>query len=211
MYNYLYQFFILIMNLISLLFSTSSNNLNPIPIKNRFILGISSLWILFFLPFSFSFLLSFNIFLISFFSPLFWFSYNINSFIHKFDKFFAWSIFFIIFYFSIFKLSLFFSFLNISSIFFFFYLSEYFTILQHYNFQLISHLTFRLSYFIWVFLTLFDFNSFNFFLLLSLIITYFSHNIFLFFSISIFNSYFFLFHSFSLILLISFFLLFVFL
>jgi hypothetical protein len=80
---------------LSLLFTTTSGNTSPIPETNKYILAISSLWILTILRNSLISLnpfLSLNILSISIISPLFWYNYQINSIFHKLDKLLVWII-----------------------------------------------------------------------------------------------------------------------
>jgi hypothetical protein len=158
---------------LSLLFTTTSGDISPIPEKNKYILGISSLWILTILRNSLILLnpyLVLIIFSISIISPLFWYKYQINSLLHKLDKLLVWIIVIINLKYAIYKLYILFL-----LIIYFFYLSEFFIIKRKFKHQLISHLLFRYFFFIWIYLT-----YYNTLLQLSLIsFGYLLHNIYL--------------------------------
>jgi hypothetical protein len=158
---------------LSLLFTTTSGDISPIPEKNKYILGISSLWILTILRNSLILLnpyLVVIIFSISIISPLFWYKYQINSLLHKLDKLLVWIIVIINLKYAIYKLYILFL-----LIIYFFYLSEFFIIKHKFKHQLISHLLFRYFFFIWIYLT-----YYNTLLQLSLIsFGYLLHNIYL--------------------------------
>jgi hypothetical protein len=164
------------MKILSLLFTTNIDT-TPIPDNNKFILGISSLWILTLIHHSllFSYLFSINILLISIISPIFWYKYQLNSIYHKLDKLLVWSIALLNLKYALNKLYFFVSIYLLLLTIFFYYLSDYFTIKKKFKYQLISHLLFRYFFFLWIYLTIAD-NYDN----LSLIsIGYFSHNYYL--------------------------------
>ena len=160
----------------NILFTTNSNP-TPIPNNNKFILSISSIWILTMIRHSLliSYLMSINIFLISIVSSIFWYKYELNSIYHKLDKLFAWSIFLLNLKYALNNLHFFITINLLSLILLFYYLSEHFIIKKKFKYQLISHLLFRYFFFIWIYLTIAN-NYDN----LSLItIGYFSHNYYL--------------------------------
>jgi len=164
------------MKILSLLFTTN-NDTTPIPNKNKFILGISSLWVLTLINHSLliSYLFSINIFFISIISPIFWYKYELNSIYHKLDKLFVWSIFLLNLKYALNKLYYLVSIYLFSLIILFYYLSDYFTIKKKFKYQLISHLLFRYFFFIWIYLTIA--NNYNNLYLIT--IGYFSHNYYL--------------------------------
>jgi hypothetical protein len=144
---------------LSLLFTTTSGNTSPIPETNKYILAISSLWILTILRNSLISLnpfLSLNILSISIISPLFWYNYQINSIFHKLDKLLVWIIAIINLKYAIYQLYISITILLFSLIIYFFYLSEYFIIKKKFKHQLISHLLFRYFFFTWVYLTYYN-------------------------------------------------------
>ena len=144
---------------LSLLFTTSNCNNNPILDKNKYILGISSLWILTILRNSLILMypfISFIIISISIISPLFWYKYQLNSLLHKLDKYLVWTIAIINFKYSLIKLYISTTIILLSLIVLFFYLSEYFIIKKKFTHQLISHLLFRYFFFMWIYLTFYN-------------------------------------------------------
>jgi hypothetical protein len=144
---------------LSLLFTTTSGNTSPIPETNKYILAISSLWILTILRNSLISLnpfLSLNILSISIISPLFWYNYQINSIFHKLDKLLVWIIAIINLKYAIYQLYISITILLFSLIIYFFYLTEYFIIKKKFKHQLISHLLFRYFFFVWVYLTYYN-------------------------------------------------------
>ena len=173
---------------LSLLFTTTSGNTSPIPEKNKYILALSSLWILTILRNSLILLnpfLSLNLISISIISPLFWYNYKINSLFHKLDKLLVWTIAIINLNYTIYKLYISITILLFSLIIYFFYLSEYFIIKNKFTHQLISHLLFRYFFFVWIYLTFY-----NSLLQLSLIsLGYIIHNYYLIMNINK-NNYF---------------------
>jgi len=144
---------------LSLLFTTTSGNTSPIPEKNKYILALSSLWILTILRNSLILLnpfLSLNLISISIISTLFWYNYKINSIYHKLDKLLVWTIAIINLNYAIYKLYISITILLFSLIIYFFYLTEYFIIKKKFKHQLISHLLFRYFFFTWVYLTYYN-------------------------------------------------------
>jgi len=144
---------------LSLLFTTTSGNTSPIPEKNKYILALSSLWILTILRNSLILLnpfLSLNLISISIISTLFWYNYKINSIYHKLDKLLVWTIAIINLNYAIYKLYISITILLFSLIIYFFYLTEYFIINKKFKHQLISHLLFRYFFFTWVYLTYYN-------------------------------------------------------
>jgi hypothetical protein len=144
---------------LSLLFTTTSGNTSPIPETNKYILSISSLWILTILRNSLISLnpfISFCLISISIISTLFWYNYKINSIYHKLDKLLVWTIAIINLNYAIYKLYISITILLFSLIIYFFYLTEYFIINKKFKHQLISHLLFRYFFFTWVYLTYYN-------------------------------------------------------
>lgn len=187
------------MKLLPILFKTSSCNNSPIPENNKFVLGISSLWILTLIRHS-PLLLFTNIFLISVISPIFWFKYELNSISHKLDKFFVWTIFLLNLKLALYKLYIITSISLFSLIIFFYYLSEVFTIKKQFNYQLISHLLFRYFFFIWIYLTLFN----NYSKLHLITMGYMSHNYYLTKYIHNYDIYNYIYYSFQLLFIVCF-------
>lgn len=179
------------MNLLSVLFSTSSNSLNPIPKKNCAILGISTLWIL--TIFSHNLitnqLLAINIILIAIISPIFWYSYKINSIPHKLDKFFVWTLMPILIPKTLQSNYLWLYIINLNFMIICFCISEISIIYKKYTYQLITHLTFRYLFFAWCFFLSMDFElDYLYFIIIS--ISHIIHNIYLYinnFKLNIFN------------------------
>jgi len=190
------------MNILSILFLTSSNNNSIIPQKNKFILGISTFWILLlFYPSLFiSPLISLNIILISIFSPLFWYFYTLNSLFHKLDKFFVWTLFLQIFPISIYNFNPLPNFLFLFSILFSFILSELSIIYNKFHYQLFFHLSFRFFFFSWIFLLFFNYN---FFYLSFISFAYIFHNFHLYTILFHFDFFYYIYHIYQLLLLIS--------
>jgi hypothetical protein len=169
------------MKLLLLLFTTSNCNNNPIPDKNKYILGISSLWILTILRNSLILMypfISFIIISISIISPLFWYKYQLNSLLHKLDKYLVWTIAIINFKYALIKLYISTTIILLSLIVLFYYLSDLFIINKKFKYQLISHLLFRYIFFIWIYLTFYNTLS-NLFLIT---LGYIYHNYYLYIS-----------------------------
>lgn len=147
------------MKLLLLLLTTSNCNNTPIPEKNKYILGLSSLWILTILRNSLLLdysLLSFISILISIISPIFWYSYQLNSIFHKLDKILVWTIAIINLKYALIKLYISITILLFSLIIYFYYLSDFFIIKKNFKYQLISHLLFRYFFFVWIYLTFYN-------------------------------------------------------
>jgi len=185
------------MDIIPIIFKTSSCNSTPIPNKNKYILGISTLWILILFKQSImiSSLLSLNILLLSIISPIFWYKYELNSIYHKLDKIFVWTLVFINLKIAIIKLYISTTILFFSLIILFYYFSEIFVIKKKFVYQLISHLLFRYFFFLWIYLTIFnDFSD------LPLITCgYIIHNYYLYIIIRKYNIYNYLYYLFQLL------------
>lgn len=144
---------------LSLLFTTTSGNTSPIPETNKYILSISSLWILTILRNSLISLnpfISFCLISISIISTLFWYNYKINSIYHKLDKLLVWTIAIINLNYALYKLYISITILLFSLIIYFFYLTEYYIIKNKFKHQLISHLLFRYFFFTWIYLTYYN-------------------------------------------------------
>jgi hypothetical protein len=193
------------MNLLSVLFSTSSNSSNPIPVKNRAILGISTLWILTILSHNLlkNQLLSINIIIISIISPIFWYSYKINSIPHKLDKFFVWTLIPILLPQTIKSNHLWLYITNINFMIICFCMSEISIIYKKYKYQLISHLAFRHLFFAWCFFLTMDFKlDYLYFIIIS--ISHTIHNIYMYkkdFKLNLFNYLYYIHQTLSIIVL----------
>jgi hypothetical protein len=78
------------MNIIKCLFGIDNNTKREIKNKNKFILGVSSLWIssiLYDCWINQFYILLFLLGSLTIISPWFWYSYHINSYLHKSDKY----------------------------------------------------------------------------------------------------------------------------
>jgi len=185
------------MNILSIIFKTSSCNSTPIPEKNKYILGISSLWIL--LLFNNSLLLSLNIILLSIISPIFWYKYEINSIYHKLDKLLVWTMILLNIKNALIKLYISTSIILFSLIIFFYYLSEIFIIKRKFKYQILSHLLFRYFFFIWIYLTIFN-NLYN---IPYITFGYIFHNYYLYLRIYKYDLYNYLYYLYQLLFFIS--------
>jgi len=115
---------------------------DDMPNRNKMILGTSSLWILnmvYYFYIKQQYFQTFLLLSIAIASPIFWYSYEINSIAHKCDFYLSTITF-------IYTIIRYYYYISISDIFLllkFYFLSMYLTIYKVYDFQLYAHLLFR--------------------------------------------------------------------
>ena len=139
------------MNILSYIFTTNIyDDTYIMPKKNKFILSISSFWILnllYHIYINQLYYLTFLLSSISIISPIFWYNYRVNSIYHKLDKSLVLSSYMYVisnnYYYNNIKYLILYS----SLIFIFFIFSAKSCINNNYNLQLYSHQIFRFLYF----------------------------------------------------------------
>lgn len=147
------------MNIIKCLFGIDNNTKREIKNKNKFILGVSSLWIssiLYDCWINQFYILLFLLGSLTIISPWFWYSYHINSYLHKSDKYLSISCgMYSLYYWYFYLYSQLYYYLLLKSIVIgFFLMSSYFYINSYHKYQLYAHLLFRYSYFFLVYNTI---------------------------------------------------------
>lgn len=135
------------------------------PEKNKIIIGVSSFWVLNLISHSYYNnlnILTFHLILISIFSPLFWYNYNINNIFHKLDKYIVISCFTYLW----FNMNYIIFITNLLFVIPPFILSSIACVDNNYKLQLYSHQIFRFFAFKIIFIYI-DTISFYYFLLIA--------------------------------------------
>lgn len=128
---------------------------DDMPNRNKMILGTSSFWCLnmvYYFYLKKQYFQSFILLSITITSPIFWYSYEINSIAHKLDVYLS----LIIFIYTIIRYQNYISFYDIVLLLHFYFLSLYLTIYKEYDFQLYAHLIYRCYYYKILYLTIND-------------------------------------------------------
>jgi hypothetical protein len=157
------------MNILSYIFTTNIyDDTYIMPKKNKFILSISSFWILnllYHIYINQLYYLTFLLSSISIISPIFWYNYRVNSIYHKLDKSLVLSSYMYVisnnYYYNNIKYLILYS----SLIFIFFIFSAKSCINNNYNLQLYSHQIFRFLYFNLIYNIIFDNNNYLYLIL----------------------------------------------
>jgi hypothetical protein len=152
------------MNIIKCLFTIDKIE-REIKNKNKLILGVSSLWISLILYdcwINQLYLLWFCLSSLTIISPWFWYSYTLNSYLHKLDKYLSISCgLYSLYYWYFYLYSHIYYYILLKSIIIsFFLMSSYFYNNSNHKYQLYSHLLFRYFFFFLVYKTI-HYNNYN--------------------------------------------------